>query len=416
MFPTTAHLRQDLRAALSVTVLSIPQGIAYAIIAGMPPAAGLYAAALPTVIGSLLRSSPHVITGPTNALSLLVGAMIAQHADLDPVSAGALLALIVGVMQVAAGILRLGVLVDYISTAVITGYITGAGVLIAAGQLGHLTETPMGSGYLFEQIWGWALSVHTLQPAPITLGLISALSILALKTLRPRWPSEVLVIAVATVAAGLLHLEVRTLADLGGIPGGLPGFSLPSEAMAQLGIVLPVAVAASLLSLVESASVARSLSARTGQPLDLDREFLGQGAANLVAGVAGAYPTSGSLTRSALNHAAGARTRTSGVIAGATMLLIPTLAGGWLDGIPLPALAGLLMVVAFSLVEPTRIRRIVESDREDALAFGATLMGTWILPLDRAILLGVGISLALFLRRARHLVITEMRKVLSYVF
>jgi len=409
MTATPSSLKRDLGAALAVTVLSIPQGIAYAIIAGMPPAAGLYAAALPTIVGSLLRSSRHVITGPTNALSLLVGAMIAQHAELDPVSASGLLAVIVGIMQLAAGVFRLGVLVDYISTSVVTGYITGAGVLIAAGQLGNLTETPLGQGHLPQQLWGWAQSLDQLHAAPLCVGLASAAGILALKKVRPRWPSEVLVIAAATVVVYAMDLQVRTLTDLGAIPRGLPAFGLPLDALPHLAIVLPVAVAASLLSLVESSSVARSISSRTGQRLDLDREFLGQGAANVVAGVVGAYPTSGSLTRSALNHTAGATTRWSGALAGATMLAVPTVIGGWLDQIPLAALAGLLMVVASSLVDLVRIRRIVESDREDALAFGATLLGTWILPLDQAILLGVGISLVLFLRRARHLVISEMR-------
>ena len=409
MSSAPSHWSRDLYAAALITVLSIPQGIAYAMIAGMPPAAGLYAAALPTVVGSLLRSSRHVITGPTNALSLLVGAMIAQHASLDPIAAGGLLAILVGAMQAGAGLLRLGVLVDYISTSVVTGYITGAGVLIAAGQLGNLTGTPMGDSPLPWQIMGWVHGLGAVELAPLGLGIGSAAAILALRRLRPRWPSEILVIGLATAAVPLLGLHTQTLADLGTIPGGLPAFGLPLEALPHLAILLPVAVAASLLSLVESSSVARSISAHTGQPLDLDREFLGQGAANIVAGMTSAYPTSGSLTRSALNHSVGGTTRWAGAIAGVAMLAVPTVAGPWLDRIPLAALAGLLMVVATNLVDLTRIRRVLLSNRGDAMAFGATLMGTWVLPLDRAIVLGVGISLVLFLRRARTLVISELR-------
>ena len=139
--------RHDLQAALAITLLGIPQAIAYAMIAGLPPVVGLYASALPAVVGSATRSSSHVVSGPTNALSLLVGGFMAtQTLDMPPVTIAVTLAFLVGLMQLSAGVLRLGALVDYISRAVVLGYITGAGVLIGVGQLGNLTGTSMGSG------------------------------------------------------------------------------------------------------------------------------------------------------------------------------------------------------------------------------------------------------------------------------
>jgi len=157
---TPSDLRHDAVAGVGVAFLAVPQAVAYAMIAGLPPAAGLYAAGVPVVVGSLFRSSRHVITGPSNALSLLVGAAVAGAVGADPVTTALTLALMVGVLQVGAGVLRLGVLVDYISRPVVLGYITGAGVLILAGQLPNVTGTEGAGGHLFEQVAGWVAGLE----------------------------------------------------------------------------------------------------------------------------------------------------------------------------------------------------------------------------------------------------------------
>jgi SulP family sulfate permease len=401
---TLSDIRQDLPAALTVTFMSVPQGIAYAMIAGLPPAMGLYAAFLPTIIGGLVRSSRHVVTGPTNALSLLVGTAVAGAADVDPVSTAMLLALMVGVIQLSAGVLRLGVLVDYISTPVVVGYITGAGVLIGIGQLPNLTETPGGSGTIIDKLSAWGSHLGDANYLPVLVGAATALVIVLIRKINRALPGALIALTLATAASWIFDLGgmgLRRVADLASIPAGLPPLSMPSlDGWAAL---VPIAIAATVLSLVESSAVARALAAKTGQKLELSSEFIGQGLANLAAGVSGAYPTSGSLSRSALNEQSGAQTRlagvASGLLVGASLLFL----GPVVDFTPISALAGLLLIVAVDLVDRKKIRAILVSRRSDALAFSATVIGTWVMPLDKAIYLGVGLSLFFYLRRARQL-------------
>jgi len=382
-------LRRDLTAALAVTFLAAPQGIAYALIAGLPPAMGLYAACLPAIVGSLLRSSKHVVAGPTNALSLLVGTAVISS-GMDPTSTALTLALLVGAIQLGAGLFRLGVLVDYISTPVVVGYITGAGVLIAVGQIDNVVVSPIA----------------------IATATAVAAGIVGIRYFKPSFPAAALLLAAATLAswaADFASLGVQRIGDLAAIPYGLPPLTVPDISVAQVTALLPVAVAATVLSLVESSSVARAISARSGQRLNLDAEFRGQGLANLTAAFTGGYPISGSLSRSALNYQIGAKTRWAGVFAGAMILVVLLLLGPALNYTPVAALAGLLMVVAWDLIDRERIRKVLQSGTGDAAAFAATLVGTWVLPLDKAIYLGVFISLVIFLRRSRQLVISDLR-------
>lgn len=406
-------LPTDLSAAAAVSVLAIPQGLAYATIAGLPPAMGLYASAMPAIVGSLFRSSRHVIAGPTNALSLLVGAAVATGLGGDPAGVALTLALMVGVMQVAAGALRLGSVVDYISGPVVLGYITGAGVLIGAGQLYNITDTAGPQGTLVTTIQGWIPTVGETSALAVGVAVGTVAVVVVMRRLSARIgrriPGAIVAMLTALVVDIVFDLEARGLkvvSDLSPIPEGLPALALPS--LTHAAALLPLAVACTVLSLVESSAVARSLAARTGQRLDPSTEFVGQGLANVAAGLWGGYPVSGSLSRSALNERSGARSRVAGILSGIVMLGVLLLFDSVLDHTPIASLAGLLMVVAWDLVDGPRILRTLRASPADALAFGATVLGTWTLSLDTAIYLGVGLSVVLFLRRARTLVMWEM--------
>lgn len=403
----------ELMAGAALMFLAVPQSVAYATIAGLPPAMGLYAAALPPLVGTPIRSARHVIAGPTNALSLLVGATLASRAGIDPIQGALVLAVMVGVFQVLAGLLRLGALVDYISSAVVLGYVTGAGVLIGIGQLHAATGTEGPSGAIWTTVAGWLAhldSTHVLS-ATLSVGTIALLASIRLvnRRIARRIPGSLVALTVATgvsILADLKGAGVRVVADLAPIPLGLPPFAVPDWSL--LRVLLGGAVACTVLSLVESTSVARSIAARTGEQLDASREFLGQGVANVAAGFFGGYPVSGSLSRSAISERSGAKTRLAGAASGALMLGVLLFAGPLLDHTPLPALAGLLMVVAWDLVDVPRIRATVRTSSTDAAAFLVTVVGTWVLSLDLAIYLGVAISLASFLRQARLLEVREM--------
>jgi len=411
-------LRKDAVASATLTFLAVPQGIAYAMIAGLPPVMGLYASTLPTIIGALFRSSRHVVTGPTNALSLLVGTAGAAAAGLDPVPTVLLLSFLVGVIQVSMGALRLGVLVDYISLPVVMGYITGAGVLIGIGQLHHLTETQGASGTLFEKVWGWSQHLAGANGWAIGVGALTLIGIVALRRIDRRIPAPMAMLAVFTALSWALdggeRYGLQRIADLSPIPAGLPPLSLPGGegrwgwSFDDAGAILPIAVAVTVLSLVESSAVARSISARSGQRLDISVEFVGQGLGNLCAAFCGGYPTSGSLSRSGLNHQIGAVSRVSGVLNGVMMAGVLLALGPVLNHTPIASLAGLLFVVAYDLVDVERIKKLAKGRRSDAAAFLVTVLATWVLRLDHAIYVGVGVSLFLFLRSARLLTIHRL--------
>lgn len=406
-------LPADLSAALAVCFLAVPQGLAYATIAGLPPAVGLYAAAVPTIVGSLFRSSSYVVAGPTNALSLLVGGAVATGLGGDPVGVALTLALMVGAMQLAAGLLRLGVVVDYISGPVVLGYISGAAVLIGAGQLYNTIATEGPRGTLVDTLAGFLPTVGhaswlALGVAAGTVVVVVLLRLLA-RRLRRRVPDALVAMMVALVVNVALDLEalgLRVLSDLSPIPAGLPAPAFPE--LADMGALMPVAVACAVLSLVESSAVARSLATRTGQRLDASTEFAGQGLSNLAAGLFGGYPVSGSLSRSALTESSGARSRMAGVLSGVLMIGVLLAFGTVLDHTPIASLAGLLLVVAWDLVDGRRIVRTLRASKSDALALVVTVLSTFVLDLDTAIYMGVGVSVVLFLRRARVMVVREM--------
>jgi len=403
----------DFVAAFTVLFLGVPQGLAYATIAGLPPVVGLYAATIPAIVASLFRSSSYVISGPTNALSLLVGGAVAHGMGADPTAVALTLALLVGLFQATAGLLRLGALVDFISTAVVLGYITGAGVLIGFGQLHNSTGTSGPRGRLWVTLGGWLESLGSAEPMAIAVTLGTIAVVIGIRMLNSRTgkrvPSAIIAMSLALVINLVFDLEsrgLRVISDLAPIPSGLPPLTLPDLSHAP-GLV-PLAAACAVLSLVESSSVARSISSRKGEPLDASTEFFGQGLSNISAAFFGGYPVSGSLSRSALNERVGARTRVAGIIGGVMMLVALATLGPLLNHTPVASLAGLMFIVAYDLVDVKRIKAIGRASKEDAVAFTVTMLGTWAFSLDVAIYVGVGLSLVLFLRRARLVRVAEL--------
>ncbi len=401
---------KELVAALTVASMSVPQGVAYALIAGLPPAVGLVAGGIPAIVGSLFRSSRHVVSGPTNALSLLVGTSVAaQFPEDQVVVAAATLAGLVGVMQLAAALLRLGAVVDYVSAAVVTGYVTGAGILIGAGQLANVTGTQGVRGDLITQVWHWLGTLPETHLPTLILAVSTIVLIVVLRRFTSKSVAALVAVAVGVVAVVVLDLGsqgVRLTRDLASVPQGLPPLMMPD--LSLVATLVPVALAGVLLSLVESTSVARSIAGRTGQQLDLGLEFFGMGLANLASGMFGSFPVSGSLSRSAINEQSGAETRYAGALSGVMMLGVLLGLGFVVDLMPIASLAGLLVIVAVDLVDTKRIRRLLTATVSDRFAFLGTLVGTWVLPLDQAIAVGVAVNLVLFLRQAQSLLVREL--------
>lgn len=405
-------LRRDLVASITVSFLDIPQGVAYALMAGLPPAMGLYAAAVPAIMGALFRSSRHVVTGPTNALSLLVGGAVAvdmAHGGASPMAVGVTLAFFVGLIQVFAGVLRLDALADYISQPVVRGYITGAAILIVLGQLPNITGVPGRHGGASAQLFSWLHNLPQAHLLPATFALGTILTVVGVRWVNPRLPGSILAMVASIAISSLLNLPdqgLRIVVDLTPIPAGFPPLTTPT--FSSWAILAPAAIACAVLSLVESSSVARALASRSRQQIDLAAEFTGQGLANVTAAFFGGYPVSGSLGRSALNQQAGAESRLSAAFCGLWMILVLLFFGPVVGQTPIASLAGLLLVLAYDLLDRNHIRMILHGTMADRTAFIATVLGTWLLPLDQAIYFGVGISIVMFLRRARLLSIREM--------
>jgi len=399
-------------ASATVAFLDIPQGVAYAMIAGLPPAMGLYAAAVPAIVGALFRSSRHVVTGPTNALSLLVGSAVAVEvgrSGATPMEVGVTLAFFVGAIQTLAGMLRLDAFADFISQPVVRGYITGAAVLIAVGQLANVTGTHGSNRDLLHALitWGEDLTHTNLLALAFALGTI--LIVVGVRRIDRRIPGSVIAMVLSIIISSLFHLHdagLKLVADLAPIPVGFPPLTIPQLSLWPT--LASAAVACAVLSLVESSSVARALASRSGQQLDMAAEFTGQGLANLSAAFFGGYPVSGSLGRSALNQQSGAESRVSAVCCGVLMIFVLLFLGPLVGRTPIASLAGLLLILANDLIDRDRIKLILRGTMADRASFLGTVLGTWALPLDRAIYLGVGISIVMFLRRARLLSIREM--------
>ena len=403
-----AYARADFLAASSVLFMAIPQGIAYALIAGVPPVMGLYAATVPTIVGSLMRSSRHVITGPTNALSLLFAGTVALNLDAEPAEIAITTALMVGLFQVLAGLFRAGAFIGLISRSVVLGYITGASTLIAAGQLPNLTGTPADHGNIYEILTSWSAQLDSVSSLSLVLGITTTCFIVTLKKLRPSLPSPVIAMVLATICTSVFGLDqygLRIIQNISPIPSGLPQLTQPDLSFAPS--LLPIAFALTVLSLVESSSAARTLAVKSKQVMDNNVEFSGQGLANIFSSFLGGYPVSGSLSKSKLNQLTGAKTRMAGILSGVMMLAVLAGFGDLINQTPLAALAGLLMVVAWDLIDMPRIRATMRSAAADKISFLVTLIATCTLTLDLAIYTGIAVSLVMNVDRYRKIRVVQ---------
>jgi SulP family sulfate permease len=398
-------LRADLLAGLTVAVVMLPQAIAYAMIAELPPQTGLYAAIVGAICGALWGSSRHLHTGPTNAISLLALATllnVAPPGSPEFLVAAGYLALMVGIVQILAGVARMGALVNFVSDSVVVGFTAGAGVLISMHQLRHLLRLEMDSSpALFETMRGVVARLDETHLPSLALGLGTLALIVVIKRLRPRWPAALLSMVGASVCVWALGLDdpdgpgVRVLGQL---PRNLPPLAdLPLLDGALIYRLAPGALAIAAIGLVEAMSIARAVASQSGQRVDSNQEFVGQGLANLAAGAFSGYAVSGSFTRSAVNFDAGAVTSLSSIFSGLWVLAALLLMAPLAVFLPQTALAAVLLVTAYGMVDWGEMGRIMRISRGDSAIMISTIVATLIFPLEFAVLSGTLISFARFL-------------------
>ncbi len=401
-------LRPDLQAGLTVAVMTIPQAMAYSLIAGLPVQYGLYASIVPTIVGCLWGSSMHLISGPTTTVSLVVFSTLSALAIPNTggyIQLALFLALLVGVVKLILGFARLGALLNFVSHAVLIGYMAGAAVLIAFNQLPALLGIPQNHhGLMFyQQLFHIARQLPQADWITLMLGLLTIGVIVGLKHIKDTLPGPLIALALATVLVALFDLDHRGVAVVGAFPGTLPPFHLPTmHDVMQTPRLAPGALAIAILGLVEAVSIAKSIAADSRQRLNINREFIGQGMANVSACLFSGYPGSGSFVRSALNFSAGGKTPLSGIISGVAVAVVVLLAAPLAARLPLSALAGVLIVVSYEMIHKRDIARTVKSTRGDAAVLAVTFLSTLFLDIEFAIYVGVLLSIGLHLATVSH--------------
>jgi sulfate permease, SulP family len=422
-------LRSDLMAGLTGAVIVLPQGVAYAMIAGLPPVYGLYTAMITAIVAALFGSSRHLISGPTAAISIVVLSVVQ---NLAPPGSAQFIAYVLtltfvgGVIQLLLGLARLGTLVNFISHTVLVGFTVGAAVLIALSQLQHVLgpTTLEGFKHLISMWWGslsaagelaaginWTVpGINWIVPA---IALVTMASTLLVQRLLPRWPNMLIGMLAGSAFCWLVNGESHGVIMVGGLPSQLPSFSLPDISFENIRLLAPGALAVAMLGLIEAVSIAKSLGMKSKQCIDSNQEFIGQGLSNIVGSLFSCYMGSGSFTRSGANYDAGAQTPLAAVFAAMFLLLILMLIPGLTAYLPVPVMAGAIVLIAYRLIDLTYILHIIKTSRREAVIMTVTFISTLWFDLEFAIYVGVLVSLVLYLQRTSRPVLIELQAKLN---
>ncbi len=405
-------VRADVLAGLTGAVIVLPQGVAFAMIAGLPPEYGLYTAIIPPIIAALFGSSYHLISGPTTAISIVVFSTISPLAEPGSeqfITLVLTLTMIAGVFQLALGFARMGTLVNFVSHTVVVGFTAGAAILIATSQMKHFfgVEIPRGESFA-HTLMALVMKVPDSNLYVVSVALATLLSAIAFKKLLPRWPNMLLAMIVGAVLALVLGAEEHGIRLVGELPGQLPPLSSPDFSLTTLKELAPGAFAVALLGLVEAVSIARSVASKSHQRIDGNQEFVGQGLANVIGAFFSSYASSGSFTRTGVNYTAGARTPMAAITAAVSLALILLLIAPLTAYLPIPAMAGILLLVAYNLIDWHHIHSIIHTSRGEAGILATTFFTTLFLELEFAIYVGVMLSLVMYLSRTSRPKITTM--------
>lgn len=404
---TGKTLRIDLMAGLTGAVVVLPQGVAFATIAGMPPEYGLYAGMVPAIIAALWGSSWHLVSGPTTAASVVLFSSLsvyAEPASMDFVLLALTLTFMVGVIQLVMGLARMGALVNFISHSVIVGFTAGAAILIASKQLKNFfgVEMPRG-GHLNDVLVNFIDQIPNINMYVTSVALVTLLSGIAIKRFFPKFPYMIIAMLIGSALAYVLNQiyggDVTQIAVVGALPDTLPPLSSPVFSLDVIKDLAPVALAVTLFALTEAVSIGRSIGARSGQRIDGNQEFIGQGLSNIAGSFFSGYVATGSFNRSGLNYQSGAKTPLAAVFAGSMLVVIVLLVAPYAAFLPKAAMAGILFLVAWGLIDFKELGHILHSNRSEISIMGVTLLGALFLELEFAIFAGVLLSLMLYLMK-----------------
>lgn len=400
-------LRDDIVAGATGALVVLPQGVAFATIAGLPPEYGLYAAMVPTVIAALFGSSFHLVSGPTTAISVAIFAVLSPH--FEPGSAQYIsmvltLTFLGGVFQMALGLARMGALVNFISHSVVVGFTAGAALLIAASQIRNFFGIEVVRGApLHEILHQLFLQFGSLHWPVLCISLATLATGIVIKRCCPKIPFMVAAMVMGSIVASLLNYWLGATATgirtVGALPATLPPLSHPDLSLETLQLAFGPALVITMLGLTEAVAIARAISVRSEQYIDGNQEFIGQGLANIFGSFFSGYASSGSFNRSGVNFEAGAKTPLSSIFASVLLLLLLLLVGHLAAYLPNAAMAGVLFLVAWGLIDFHQIRHIWQTSKAEAVILLCTFSGT-LINIEAGIFSGVFLSLVIYLYRA----------------
>ena len=396
-------LKADLLAGLTGAVIVLPQGVAFATIAGLPPEYGLYTAMVTPIIAALFGSSHHLVSGPTTAISIVVFSAISHHATPGTpefVALALTLTFLAGVYQLGFGLARLGVLVNFVSHTVVIGFTAGAAILIATSQMKHILGVHVPKGESFLHTW-----VDIFREAGdinfylVAIGLTTLLVSLLIRLYSRKLPNLLVGMVVGSVLALFLKHFTDTIQLVGELPAHLPPLSSPVFSLSTIKVLAPDAFAVALLGLIEAVSISRAVATKSSQRINANQEFIGQGLSNIVGSFFSSYAGSGSFTRSGINYEAGARTPLSAIFAACILMVIVLLIAPLTAYLPVAAMGGVILLVAYNLIDFHHIRNILTLSKSESSILLITFFATLFLELEFAIYIGVLLSLVFFLAK-----------------
>jgi len=399
--------KDDLIAGLTGTIIVIPQAVAFAIIAGLPPVYGFYTAMITPIIAALFGSSYHLISGPTTAISIVVFATVSELADVTNdlesyIALTLVLTFMAGVIQLAMGLARMGKLVNFVSHSVIIGFTAGAGVLIGFKQLKHVfgLEVPRGSSF-YDIIKTIVLNIDQTNWYVFIVAISTLIiAILIRKFVKPLSKFYMLIAMVfGSVLALLLGGEANGIENVGKIPSNLPPFRIPDINLNNVRKLSGGALTLALLGLIEAVAIARSIALASNQKIDASQEFKGQGLSNLIASFFSSYMGSGSFTRSGVNYQAGAKTPLSAIFAALFLMVVLLLFSDYASFLPKSAMGGIILLVGYNLIDFHHIRQVIKSSGRELIVLSTTLFGALFFELETALFSGIGLSLFFYLEK-----------------
>ena len=400
---TIETIKADFFAGLTGAIIVLPQSVAFATIAGMPPEYGLYTAMVIPIVAALFGSSFHLVSGPTTAISIVVFAAVSKYAEpgsAEFVSLALTLTFLAGVYQLVFGLAKFGMLVNFVSHNVVIGFTAGAALLIASSQIPYIVGIDIPRGGDFLNTWfDIYTGVGEFNIYLLIVGLGTLVTAIVVKILKPKFPNLLIGMLVGGLLAFYLGSFTDSIKTVGVMPAYFPPLSTPDFSLNSLKALAPEAFAIALLGLIEASSIGRSIATKSNQRINANQEFIGQGTSNIVGSFFSSYASSGSFTRSGVNFESGARTPLSAILAALFLMVIVLLVAPLISYLPLAAMAGVILLVAYNLIDFKNIKKTFTYSKSESVIFTATFLATLLFELEFAIYLGVLLSLMLFIAK-----------------